>query len=394
MKRIIFSILASCALVAALSFTVDDQRRQLIWDRVMANGTPNMVAGWDANGNPAEVTPGGTSGGSENELQRADGNGGFEGIGIFSDDPIGRELDAGANNWSLKYNGLNRITIASGGILVGHDLETPDAFNRLHVTANSTTGITHPLKLSMIDNNGGITAGIGVGMTFDVNTNGSSREEAAYIEAVSTDVTPGSEDFELLFKTMKNGALATTDLTVSSAGIQSNAIYATGSASRASYRFGSLTSDPSSLQDGDVWFNSTSAAYKCRLNSGTTNIFVTSTNSGFVTNGIPFQANTIGQLNTETAFTYSANTLNVGNVRLQMTGSNASVGTAVLVAGTVTVSTTQALTNSVILLTCQVPGGTPGFLHVSSRVNGTSFTITSSSGSDTSTVGWLIINDY
>jgi hypothetical protein len=46
--------------------------------------------------------------------------------------------------------------------------------------------------------------------------------------------------------------------------------------------------------------------------------------------------------------------------------------------------------NSRIFLTCQTPGGTPGFLRVSARTAGTSFTILSSSGTDTSVVAWEI----
>jgi hypothetical protein len=38
----------------------------------------------------------------------------------------------------------------------------------------------------------------------------------------------------------------------------------------------------------------------------------------------------------------------------------------------------------------ELSAGTPGWLRVSARVAGTSFTITSSSGTDTSTVAWLI----
>ncbi len=71
-------------------------------------------------------------------------------------------------------------------------------------------------------------------------------------------------------------------------------------------------------------------------------------------------------------------------------GSNAKQGTATLVAGTVTVANTSVTANSRILLTSQVDGGTPGFLRVSARVAATSFTITSSSGTDTSTVAYQI----
>ena len=76
------------------------------------------------------------------------------------------------------------------------------------------------------------------------------------------------------------------------------------------------------------------------------------------------------------------------------TGSNAIIGTATLSSGTVTVNTTAVTSSSIIYLTCNTPGGTQGFLSapVGSIVNGTSFTINSSSGSDASTVNWLCIN--
>lgn len=72
-------------------------------------------------------------------------------------------------------------------------------------------------------------------------------------------------------------------------------------------------------------------------------------------------------------------------------GSNEQMGLAVLVGGTVTVNNVKVTANSRIFLTSQVDGGTPGFVRVSSRVAGTSFTITSSSGTDTSSIAWLII---
>ena len=72
-------------------------------------------------------------------------------------------------------------------------------------------------------------------------------------------------------------------------------------------------------------------------------------------------------------------------------GTNAKMGTATLVAGTVTVNTTVVTATSRILLTTQTPGGTVGSPYVSARVAGTSFTITSTNAADTSTVAWLIV---
>jgi len=76
------------------------------------------------------------------------------------------------------------------------------------------------------------------------------------------------------------------------------------------------------------------------------------------------------------------------------TGSNASVGTATLVAGTITVNTTSVATSSIIMLTRNTPGGTIGQLSAPSAsiVNGTSFVINSDNAADTSVVNWFIIN--
>jgi hypothetical protein len=68
----------------------------------------------------------------------------------------------------------------------------------------------------------------------------------------------------------------------------------------------------------------------------------------------------------------------------------ARVGTVTLVGGTATVADAATSGTDIILLTSQVDGGTPGWVRVSGRVNATSFTITSSSGTDTSTIGYFI----
>lgn len=72
-------------------------------------------------------------------------------------------------------------------------------------------------------------------------------------------------------------------------------------------------------------------------------------------------------------------------------GSNKRMGTATLTAGAATVNTTSVTANSRIFLTSNTDGGVVGFLRVSAISAGTSFTITSSSGTDTSTVAWLIV---
>jgi hypothetical protein len=71
-------------------------------------------------------------------------------------------------------------------------------------------------------------------------------------------------------------------------------------------------------------------------------------------------------------------------------GTNAKQGTIALTAGSAVVSNTSVTANSRILLTNNASSGTPGFLYISARTPGTSFTITSSSSTDTSTIAYEI----
>ena len=67
-------------------------------------------------------------------------------------------------------------------------------------------------------------------------------------------------------------------------------------------------------------------------------------------------------------------------------------GIATLVAGTVTVMTPKVNATSRIFLTPQEGGSLNGTIRVSSRVNDTSFDITSSDLTDTADIAWLIMN--
>jgi hypothetical protein len=134
--------------------------------------------------------------------------------------------------------------------------------------------------------------------------------------------------------------------------------------------------------DGGIRWGSGSAAVDTALTrNGVANLQVTNTlqASGFTATATGFQANG-GNVDIATA----------GKGLFVAEGANAKQGTAVLVAGTVTVANTSVTANSRIFLTSQADGGTPGFLRVTARVAGTSFTITSSNAADTSTVAYEI----
>ena len=71
-------------------------------------------------------------------------------------------------------------------------------------------------------------------------------------------------------------------------------------------------------------------------------------------------------------------------------GTNCSMGLSTLVAGSVVVSNTLVTANSRIFLTKQTDGSS-GYVNVTARTAGVSFTITSSSGTDTASIAWWIV---
>ena len=77
--------------------------------------------------------------------------------------------------------------------------------------------------------------------------------------------------------------------------------------------------------------------------------------------------------------------------KLTVRSSGGGSGKATLVAGTVTVNNTNVTADTIIILTPQNSSGTVGHARVTSVTAGTSFTITSTSATDTSTIGYLLI---
>lgn len=74
-------------------------------------------------------------------------------------------------------------------------------------------------------------------------------------------------------------------------------------------------------------------------------------------------------------------------------GDNEQCGTATLIGGTVIVNNTKITANSIVILTNQSLGTVviPSSYSISARIPGTSFTILASDPTDTSVIGWFII---
>lgn len=83
---------------------------------------------------------------------------------------------------------------------------------------DSSTNTAPPMLRLHRTSSGTPATGIGAGFDFEVETSAGNNEIGASIEAVTTDVTGGSEDFDLVFKTMAGGAAAAERARISSTG--------------------------------------------------------------------------------------------------------------------------------------------------------------------------------
>lgn len=137
---------------------------------------------------------------------------------------------------------------------VGVGPQTPQV--RLHAqkTTATTNAVTQILRIDS-QSSGTPANGIGVGMQFATETAAGNTEIGATIEAITTDVTGGSEDFDLSFKVMAAGAAAAQQARLTSTGLwQMNSGYgsvATAYGCRAWINFDG-TGTPTARASGNV----------------------------------------------------------------------------------------------------------------------------------------------
>ncbi len=131
--------------------------------------------------------------------------------GTFSDAVLGPA--SATDNAVARFNATtgklvqdSAVTIADTGVMtvVATDAGTNTVLDAMQVQRQSS---------------GTPAVGIGVGVEFAVETAAGNTEIGAIIEAVTTDVTAASEDFDLVFKTMAAGAAATEGMRIKSTNI-------------------------------------------------------------------------------------------------------------------------------------------------------------------------------
>ena len=107
------------------------------------------------------------------------------------------------------------ISYTTGNVGIG--TSSPAVLAHVQSTTATTDAVTQVLRLDS-QSSGTPANGIGVGIQFSTETAAGNTEIGATIEAITTDVTATSEDFDLSFKTMAAGAAAAERMRVKSTG--------------------------------------------------------------------------------------------------------------------------------------------------------------------------------
>ena len=87
----------------------------------------------------------------------------------------------------------------------------------LNVENSTTNSVTDLLKLQ-VQSSGTPAVGIGTGIEFSTETAAGTLETGGIIESVTTGITPTSEEFDMVFKTMSSGATAAERLKLNGSG--------------------------------------------------------------------------------------------------------------------------------------------------------------------------------
>ena len=142
---------------------------------------------------------------------------------------------------------------ATGNVGVG--TSSPSALLHVAQTSAVTNAATRLVRIE-VQSSGTPAAGIGSGLEFAAETTADNIEVGAAIEAVATDVTASSEDFDLVVKLMAAGAAPSEKLRVKSSGeLQINSGYgsvATAYGCRAWVNFDGTASGATIRASGNV----------------------------------------------------------------------------------------------------------------------------------------------
>lgn len=172
------------------------------------------------------ATVGITNAADANELMMSDGTNAVGSNVYMNGDSqldLGNGSLAGSDRWITATGSASAVSLniqAKNNISSALTLIAGET-GKVTATSHSfaATSVVSPFKVRTRSTTG-VTAGIGTGIALESATQDSNAnyEIGATIEAVTTDVTAGSEDFDLVFKTMSAGAAAVERVRISGTG--------------------------------------------------------------------------------------------------------------------------------------------------------------------------------
>jgi len=140
------------------------------------------------------------------------------GVGTINNMSIGATTASTGAFTTLSSTGNTTIGDASADTLTVNATSTFAAKPTVQLTSAATNTVTQVLRLDS-QSSGTPANGIGVGLEFAAETSAGNTEVGATIEAVTTDVTATSEDFDLVVKLMAAGATAAETARFKSTGL-------------------------------------------------------------------------------------------------------------------------------------------------------------------------------
>lgn len=117
--------------------------------------------------------------------------------------------------------GADGSGIGSGSYVMGAGDDAAIYWDSSDIVLEASTSLTNSIQYLDLKHitSGTPAAGIGSGIKSIVETSASNNEIGSLIETVSTDVTPGSEDFDFVLKLMTGGSAASEKFRITSNGL-------------------------------------------------------------------------------------------------------------------------------------------------------------------------------
>ena len=195
-----------------------------------------------------------------------------DGVNVTGQVDISTDLNVG-DDVSLTSDAAVINLGADSEVNITHVADTGVTLNVENSTTNSVTDL---LKLQ-VQSSGTPAVGIGTGIEFSTETAAGTLETGGVIESVTTGLTPTSEEFDMVFKTMSSGATAAERLKLNGSGATIGNINLNGNSITSTDTNGNLALTPNGT--GDVQLD----ADTVRVGDSNADVTITTNGTGDLT---------------------------------------------------------------------------------------------------------------